>query len=101
MTRSDIKTLLWAMLAVTAGSLAATFLIVYRNHDDEIGFLEINAVTARLIELIEREDGRTGRELLTQIAEEIGHEDATTVIDAGRDILERLHRHDVILGTVA
>ncbi|MDH3589658.1 MAG: putative DNA-binding domain-containing protein [Gammaproteobacteria bacterium] len=77
----------------------ATFLVVYRNQADEIGFLEINAVTARLIELIEREDGHTGRELLTQIAEEIGHPDANAVIEAGRDILERLHRHDVILGT--
>ncbi|MBT8136732.1 MAG: putative DNA-binding domain-containing protein [Gammaproteobacteria bacterium] len=78
----------------------ATFLVVYRDQGDKIGFLEINAVTARLIELIERQEARTGCELLSQIAGEIGHEDATAIIDAGRDILERLHRHDVILGTV-
>lgn len=79
---------------------AATFLVVYRNREDVIGFLEINAVTARLIELIERAEERTGREILEQIAGEIGHEDTTPIIDAGRDILQRLHRHDVILGTV-
>ncbi|MDH3646221.1 MAG: putative DNA-binding domain-containing protein [Gammaproteobacteria bacterium] len=77
----------------------ATFLVVYRNQNDEVGFLEINAVTARLIELIERDEGRTGREILEQIAEEIGHTDASVVVNAGRDILERLHRHDVVLGT--
>ncbi len=78
----------------------ATFLVVYRNQEDEIGFLEINAVTARLIELIEREEGRTGRELLEQVAAEIGHTDSNAVVEAGRDILERLHRHDVVLGTL-
>ncbi|MBT8130886.1 MAG: putative DNA-binding domain-containing protein [Gammaproteobacteria bacterium] len=77
----------------------ATFLVVYRTLQDEIGFLEINAVTARLIELIEREDGRSGRQILQQISEEIGHAEPTAVVDAGRDILERLHRHDVVLGT--
>lgn len=78
----------------------ATFLVVYRDRGDKIGFLEINAVTARLIELIERQEARTGHELLSQIAAEIGHPDANAIIDAGREILDRLHRHDVILGTV-
>lgn len=76
-----------------------TFLVVYRNLEDEVGFLEINAVTARLIELLERGEGRVGRDVLQQISEEIGHEDSTVVIEAGRDILDRLRRHDVILGT--
>lgn len=76
----------------------ATFLIVYRNLDDEVGFIDINAVTARLIELVERDEGRTGRDILTQIASEIGHDEPDAVIEAGRDILERLRRHDVILG---
>ncbi len=77
----------------------ATFLVVYRNLDDEVGFLDINAVTARLIELAERDEGRSGRELLEQIAGEIGHDDPATVIEAGGDIMEQLRRHDVILGT--
>ncbi|NND60864.1 MAG: DUF2063 domain-containing protein [Gammaproteobacteria bacterium] len=76
----------------------ATFLVVYRKLDDQVGFLEINAVTARLIELLERDEDRSGRELLTQIADEIGHESPDAVIEAGRDILEQLRRHDVILG---
>lgn len=79
----------------------ATFLVVYRTREDVIGFLEINAVTARLIELLERDDKRTGKDILEQIAGEIGHPDASAIIDAGRDILQRLHRHDVILGTRA
>ena len=76
-----------------------TFLVVYRNLDDEVGFLDINAVTARLIELAEREEGVSGRQLLEQIAGEIGHDDPAVVVEAGRDIMEQLRRHDVILGT--
>ena len=34
-----------------------TFLVVHRRTDDSVGFLEINAVTARLIELIQRDEG--------------------------------------------
>lgn len=77
----------------------ATFLVVYRNLDDEVGFLDINAVTARLIELAERDEWRSGRELLEQIADEIGHADPAVVVEAGRDIFEQLRRHDVVLGT--
>ena len=47
----------------------------------------------------ERDEGRSGRELLEHIAGEIGHEDPATVVDAGRDIMEQLRRHDVVLGT--
>lgn len=75
-----------------------TFLVIYRNLDDEVGFLDINAVTARLLELLERDEGRPGRDVLTQIAAEIGHQDPAAVIDAGADILQQLRRHDVILG---
>lgn len=76
----------------------ATFLVIYRNLDDEVGFLDINAVTARLLELLERDEGRSGRDVLTQIADEIGHPNADAVLTAGADILEQLRRHDVILG---
>lgn len=77
----------------------ATFLVVYRKLDDQVGFLEINAVTARLIELIQQEQGRSGRDLLGQIADELGHDDIGALIAAGRDILDQLRSYDVIVGS--
>ncbi len=76
-----------------------TYLVVYRDLHDKVGFLEINAVTARLLELLERGDDRSGRDTLAAIAAEIGHPNPDGVVAAGADILERLRRHDIVLGT--
>lgn len=76
-----------------------TFLTVYRKRDDNVGFTEINAVTARLLELLESGGTATGRELLTRIAGEIGHPNVETVVNGGREILDQLKQQDVILGT--
>jgi len=78
-----------------------TFLLVYRDRDDEIGFLELNPVTARLVELLREAPGSTGRELLERIAVEIGHPDRRVVIAAGEEVLHDLRRRDVIIGSVA
>ena len=78
-----------------------TRLVVYRDLNDEVGFLEINPVTARLLELIQDNETASGRALLEVIARELNHPNPNTVIDGGRDILERLRRHDILLGTRA
>lgn len=75
-----------------------TWLVVYRDRSDQVGFLEINRVTARLLELIG--DGeRTGRSCLEQIAGELGHPRPEVVVDGGRATLEELRGRDVLLGT--
>lgn len=76
-----------------------TFLVVYRKRNDEIGFTELNPVTARLLERLQQGNALSGRELLTQIATEIGHVDPEVVIRGGVAILEDLKQVDVILGT--
>jgi len=43
-----------------------TFLVVYRDAEDAVQFLEIGAETARLLDALERTPGLTGRELLAQ-----------------------------------
>lgn len=76
-----------------------TRLVVYRDRADEIGFLEINPVTARLLELLDRAVGASsGRDCLLQIATELGHPAPDTVVAAGAAILEDLRARDVILG---
>lgn len=76
-----------------------TFILVYRNRKDEIGFLEINPVTTRLIQLLKENPGKSGRSLLEQIATEINHTDPQTVVQGGLSILQDLRARDIILGT--
>jgi uncharacterized protein len=76
-------------------------LVVYRNPADEVGFLEINPVTRRLLELIGEERGLVGRELLEQIASELSHPDPSVVISGGSEILNGLRAKSVVLGTRA
>jgi hypothetical protein len=76
-----------------------TYLVVYRDRADKVGFLELNPVSARLLELVQQADGRSARILLCQIADELRHPDAGAVERGGAEILEDLRRRDVILGT--
>jgi hypothetical protein len=78
----------------------ATYLVVYRDLEDKIGFLEINPVTARLLQLLDSESTASGRYLLEQIATEINHTDPETVVRFGFSILQDLQRRQIILGTL-
>jgi len=76
-----------------------THLVAYRNRKDEVEFLEINAVTQRLIELVKENPQRTGHSALKQIAEELNHPQPELVLQAGRDLLLQLRERDIFLGT--
>lgn len=78
-----------------------TYLVVYRDEADKVGFLELNPVAARLTELIQEESGRPGRALLQQIATELQHPDPAVVISGGLEILEEMRARDVVLGVRA
>ena len=83
----------------TVSEQTATSLVVYRDRDDEVGFMEINPVTKRLLELLEANASATGRELLVQIATEMSHPEPEVVINGGLDIMQNLHRKGIITGT--
>lgn len=80
-----------------------TFLVVCRDQSDKVGFIEINAVTACLLQKLQDPDAESaalsGHALLDTIAAEIGHPNPKTVVDGGRAILDQLRERDVILGT--
>ncbi len=76
-----------------------TYLVVFRNRNDEIGFLELNSVAARLLELLQQKSDRTGKELLLLIAAELQHPDPAAVIKGGLEIMQGMHEKDIILGT--
>ena len=76
-----------------------TCLVIYRDRNHEVGFLEINPVTKRLLELIGAATGLTGRQVLEQIATEMNHPNPAVVIEGGTGILKQLHGKDIISGT--
>ncbi|MGI9229726.1 MAG: HvfC family RiPP maturation protein [Gammaproteobacteria bacterium] len=76
-----------------------SYLVVYRNRREEVKFLELNPVSARLIELIMTDSGHSGRRMLSQIAGELQHPEPELVISNGLDILQDMTEKDVILGT--
>ena len=76
-----------------------TCLMMYRNVEDEIQFMEINVVTARLISQLEQGLRTSGREILQDIAGQLNVTDADSIVSAGLDSLISLRSRGIILGT--
>ena len=76
----------------------STQLVVYRNADDMVKFMELNAVTYRLISLLLNEV-LTGEQALTLLAKELQHPQPESIIGFGLSILEDLRNQGVIIGT--
>ncbi len=76
-----------------------THLVVYRTADEAVHFMELNAVSARLLALIQQRPERAGVAQLRQIAGELTAADESTVIGAGARTLRELRRREILLGT--
>lgn len=74
------------------------YLLVYRDARDEVGFVELNAVSARLFALIGERPDFSGVQLLQQIAAELQHPQPQAVIEGGLDILQRWRQLGVVRG---
>ncbi|MEM7467889.1 MAG: putative DNA-binding domain-containing protein [Pseudomonadota bacterium] len=75
-----------------------TYIVVYRDREDKVGFLELNPITARLIELMSRDEPESGQSMLEQIASEMGHANPEVVINGGLEIMQQLVDKAVLLG---
>lgn len=71
----------------------STWLVAWRNRDDEVRVVESNAVTVRLLNLIA--EGQPSRAALDAIAGELGREESA-MRAAGTAIVTRLHRDDIL-----
>ena len=76
-----------------------TLLVVYRDGADEVGFLEINPVTRRLLELISEDSAASGLQMLERIAEELSHPQPGVVVEGGMEIMRGLREKQILLGT--
>lgn len=77
-----------------------TFIVVYRDRRDEIGFLELNAASARLLALLQAQP-QSGADAAHILARELNVDGADALRAAAMELLATLHRRDVILGTRA
>lgn len=75
------------------------FLLVYRNKDDHVKFMEINAVTARLLTILQEREFCKGEDAVGQLIDELNHPNPDVVLEGGRQALEHLLRQEIILGT--
>jgi hypothetical protein len=75
-----------------------TFLLVFRDAELNIRFIEQSQVGARLLNLLE--PGKlTGREAVTMLAGEIGHGNPSRLIDFAKGFLDELRQAGAVLGT--
>jgi len=77
----------------------ATYLVVYRNRNDEVQFLEINPVSARLIGLLQDNESYNGVDAIAHIIKEMNHPNPDIVRQGGLHALQELQQYGIILGT--
>ena len=82
---------------------SAIHLLVYRDNADEVQFMQMNPVTAHLLNAIklntESETKRNGMQLLQQIAADLQHPNPDVVVTGGLQTLDEWFKRDVLLGT--
>jgi hypothetical protein len=79
-----------------------TFLAVYRNADDKVRFLELNSMTAALLEAIDGNDKElSGAELLRDLATAAQFEDVDAFLRFGAEALSEMRSLGIILGAKA
>ena len=78
-----------------------TVLLLVRGRDDQVRFHEINALSAMLIERLQSNTDRSGRDCLDDVLSQFDPSVATTLRDAGLSMLIDLKEREAILGTRA
>lgn len=79
---------------------APVCLLVFRNSEDAVNVLEVNPVSARLMEILQTHALCSGRDVLLQLAAEAGYTGTAVdgFVQAGAVLMETLRQHGVIRG---
>lgn len=76
------------------------YLAIFRRQNDKVGFLELNAVTAALLDAVENNStGLSGEALLRELATTIHHADVDALIKHGADALKEMRQLEILTGT--
>jgi hypothetical protein len=75
------------------------FLLLVRDRADEVHFLEIDALTALLLERLSVDSGQCGRARIEALLDDLGRSGEAALRESGIAILAHLRARDVVLGT--
>ena len=81
-----------------APSEQENYILVYRDINDEVHFMELNPITAHLIQVISSDNKLTTLQILENIAEQMNHPEPNVIIDGGYQIIQDLKNRHIILG---
>jgi len=73
-----------------------SFLLVYRNQKDEVRFMESNALTHRMIFLLQEVSGRSLAEVIDQLQTELQHPQPEVFVQQAIDLVQKLHSDRII-----
>ena len=76
-----------------------TLVLLQRNTDGKVQFSALSPLLFQLLERIAANTTSSGRELLTQLAFEVGQVNVDGFIEAAQPMLQQLHQQAVLLGT--
>lgn len=79
----------------------ATHLVAFRDCADHYGVIDLNAVSRQLFLAVRDTPARNARQILADMARQLGQSNVSAVVQGGLDILTRMRRQGLILGTRA
>lgn len=77
-----------------------TCLVVYRNIELSVRFLELNATTFMLLQFLEQHPSGFASDILHKFAKQIQHPDPTALVQFGFTLLAELHDANIIFGEI-
>ena len=76
------------------------YLAIYRRSDDKVRFLELNPISAALLDAVENNEANlSGEKLLGELATKIHYPDIDALIKHGVDALEEMRQLEILTGT--
>ena len=81
----------------TEMSADTTHIVIYRDRQMQVGFMEINLPTQQLLALLSQ-DKLTGRAALLQLSAELEYSSPDAILQFGGDLLSQLRSKDIICG---
>jgi hypothetical protein len=75
-----------------------TYLLVFRNAENQVKFIELNPMTFQLLSLIQEND-MTGEQALVRLATALQIRNAEAIIQFGAEILADLAKQGAIIGS--
>jgi hypothetical protein len=73
-----------------------TFLVVYRDREDSVRFMEVNQVSFRLLDLLNQEGALNATDCLLRIAAEIQYPDCPALLEFGKVLLCQFEQRGII-----